>query len=365
MVVPQLDRVGGYEIQALQLSTSLVQGGNLVTILTDHSSHFTHKEFRSGFVIYRVPFRSKPTRWNVFFSLLSFLVRKRRLYDVVHVHGVTGFSLVASRIAWWLGLPVLVKAATKGDFSSIFSKQDGKHKRYQKWLQKVACFVAVSEELKQEIVACGLPEAKIRRIPNFVNTVKYVSCLEERKKALRAKRGIEDNRVIFLYLGRLVERKGVEYLLQAWQKAHLGTLWIVGSGENEEKLKRFSSEMQLKDVVFHGATQAPLDFYQSADVLVFPSLAEGSPNALLEALSCGIPCIATEIGGVIDMVQHGQQGLLVPPQSAEALAAAIQTMSSDPKERIKWGEEAARLMRRSYDVSVVSAQYVKLYDTLV
>lgn len=364
MIVPQLDRVGGYEIQALQLSTSLAQSDNLVTILTDRTGKFPYKEFRSGFLVYRIPFRANPTRWNVFFSLLWFLIRKHRRYNVAHVHGVTGFSLLAARIARFLGLPVLLKPATAGDISSVFSSLDAKQRRYQKWLHGVNYFVAVSDELKQEMISFGIPESRIRRIPNFVNTVKYTACSKDRKRSLRARFGVKEGTSIFLFLGRLVERKGVEYLLRAWQKNHPGALWIVGTGEAEAKLKNLASELKIENVVFHGATQAPLDFYQAADVFVFPSTKEGFPNVLLEAMSCGLPCISTEIGGVVDVLEHRKQGLLVPPASVEALADAIQYVADHKEEAAVWGEEAAQKTRKSFDLSIVTARYMNIYNEL-
>ncbi len=363
MVVPQLDRMGGYEKQALQLAGSLTLAGNFVTILSDQTGNFPWKEFRNGFLIYRIPARGSRTKWNLFLSALSFFWKKRRAFRIVHGHGITGLSLFAARAAKLSGRPALLKPATKEDISRIFSHHDLKHSTYQSWL-KMAHFIAISEELKEELKTCGIPESRIDAISNFVDTSKFGIPTPDHRSALRA-RFSADTQIVFLFLGRLEKRKGADILLQAWKEFSPGLLWIVGTGPEEHTLQTLSNELELQNVSFHGPTQTPLDFYQAADVFVFPSLKEGSPNVLLEAMSCGLPCIATRIGGIVDLMSNESEGLLVEPGSAKALADAIKRAGASPEDCKRWSDQASKTARERFDISLITARYLKLYSNLI
>jgi len=363
MVVPQLDRMGGYEKQAVQLAGSLTLSGNFITILSDQTGNFPRKEFRNGFLIYRISSHGSRSKWNLLFSTLMFFCKKRRSFQIVHCHGITGLSIFAARVGRWLGRPAVLKPATKDDISSIFSLNSLKHRTYRRWLNKME-FVAISEELKREMQASGIQESRIHVISNFVNTSKFEVVTEDRRMALRTRFSAAD-RDIFLFLGRLEKRKGVDLLLRAWKECSPGLLWIVGTGQEEQTLQKLSSDLELRNIHFHGPTQTPLDYYQAADVFVFPSLKEGSPNVVLEAMSCGLPCIATRIGGIVDLIRHECEGYLVEPGSVAALAEAIKQAGARPEDRKKWADQAAKTARERFDISRITALYVDLYSEML
>jgi len=361
MLVPQLDRIGGYERQALQLSAALASSGVAVQILTDQIGHFPAKEFRSGFHIYRLQQQSSA---GMVLGTFFFLLRRLRFFNIVHCHGYSGFAFFAMRIAQILGRPVIVKLPTQNDMKHIFETKDRRHRFYRKVMKKVSSFVAVSDEIAQEIQSYGIPSGRIVRIPNFVNTVKFVAPSPSMKSDLRMRLNVPPEEMLFLSLGRLDERKGIDVLLRAWSKTKEGLLWIVGSGPEETRLKKLASELNLQRCQFLGPTQNPLDFYQVADVFVLSSLREGSPNVLLEAMSCRLACIATRIGGVTDILQEEIHGLLVEPGDADQLAQALNS-AHDKAKTERWSEAASLHVRKNFDLSVVIARYVKLYDALL
>lgn len=361
MIVPQLDRLGGYERQALELSGSLVQGGNLVMIVTEQRGKFPSREFRNGFLIHRL------NGTGIFFlaRLLGFLFARRSRVHVVHCHGVTGFTLIASRIAKMLVQPVVLKAATRDDVRSIFQSKSVKCVLYRSWFRKIDRWIAISTELKEEILSCDIPEERIIRIPNAVHHEKFTALPSEQKNVLRAEAGITSDQTVFLFVGRLEKRKGVDVLLHAWQKQEVGVLWIVGAGQEEPNLKKLSEDLGLSRVKFFGTTLNPLTYYQTADVFVFPSLKEGFPNVLLEAMSCGLPCISTEIGGVADILKEDLQGILVPPNDPDRLSGAMIRMASSSGDRLRWSQAAAKTVRDQYDFSVITGLYISLYSGLM
>ena len=363
MLVPELDRRGGSEIQALQLSTHLTQRGDFITILSDTSNSSLQREFVAGILIYRLFTGFGP--FYVFLTVLRFMIQRRHVYQIVHSHGYSGTLLIACRVAKMIGSPVIMKLPTAGDFEHIFKKRDLKHLFYRRWIKKVDCFVAVSDEIEKEILSFKIPASKIVRIPNAVDSVKFSPPSPEQKLRLRSELNSDSKGKIVLYLGRLEKRKGIDYLLSAWEHNESDSLWIVGSGPEGPILKQMCEKLQLKGVRFFEATQDPLKFYQAADIFVFPSTKEGSPNVLLEAMSCGLPSIATRIGGVIDVMEHGKQGLLVSAHSVPELKNALLHAASHPDECAQWGVEAQRTVREKFELMKVAAQYKALYSRLI
>ena len=363
MIVSKLDRIGGLEHQALELSAALIQQGCLITILTDRIDHSPSEEFRSGFLIRRLTFSTNPIR--LLTSIFCFFFRQNDQYQLVHIHGITGFTIVAARVARFFGMKTIFKSATQDDFNSIFQQKGWKQRLYAKWILHADCMVAISQGIKHEMLDNGIPENRIRMLPNAVNTDRFHPPSNNRKISLRKKLQAPTDQILFLYLGRLEKRKGVDFLLDAWQKCSPGILWIVGSGAEEQRLKNICSDHRSTNVVFHGETRTPLDYYQAADVFVFPSLKEGSPGVILEAMSCALPCIATSIPGILEQIENGKQGRLVSPGNSDELAAAMVETANDASNRSGWSTEARETAVEFFDVNRIAAAYKKLYQELL
>ncbi len=172
------------------------------------------------------------------------------------------------------------------------------------------------------------------------------------------------------FSGRLVERKGVSVLLEAWGKLakdHQDVLLvIVGGGPLEKKLKDQSRELGIEEnVKFFGFVNNIGDYLAATDIFVFPSFQEGFPNSVLEAMACGIPVISTKIGGVVDVIRDGENGLLVEPGNVNQLADALKKLISDAEYASTLGKNALKTVRENYDINVIANKYVKLYGRLM
>ncbi|MGH9858226.1 MAG: glycosyltransferase family 4 protein, partial [Acidobacteriota bacterium] len=364
MIVSKLDRIGGLERQALELSAALIHHGCLITIITDRMDDDDPAvELRSGYLIRRLTRSNKPIR--LFFSMLWFLFRKRETFQIIHAHGVTGFTLASLRFCGFFDRPALLKGATKGDFGNIFNQNNLKHRLYQKWILSSNRLIAISGEMKEELLSCEVPKDRIINIPNGVHTEKFCPPSTAQKVSLRNRFSIDPDQVLFLYFGRLESRKGVDVLLNAWHLQSPGHLWIVGSGAEQKKLKKLTIDLNLQDIRFYDESVSSLEFYQCADVFVLPSLKEGMPGALLEAMSCGLPCIATKIGGVLDVMQNDKHGLLVPPGMPQELADALAFMESHPEKRFQWGKSARETVLHQFEISRIAADYNSLYGKIL
>jgi D-inositol-3-phosphate glycosyltransferase len=202
---------------------------------------------------------------------------------------------------------------------------------------------------------------------------------EEARRVL----GLPSARRIVLFVGRIEPLKGIDTLLRAialivpdiprWQE-DLSVMIIGGApGAGDElvnaelaRLECLRAELGIEDLVtFQGAKdQDGLAYYYSAaEVVVMPSLYESFGMVALEAMACGIPVVASKVGGLAFSVQDGQTGYLVPERDAEALAAKIWLLLSDDARRQRLGRQAAHWARR-YGWAVIADQIMDLYEKI-
>jgi len=142
----------------------------------------------------------------------------------------------------------------------------------------------------------------------------------------------KNNRQI-VSVARLVPIKGISYLIRAMAHVKDGSLVIIGDGPERIELELLSRTLELEDRVFFAGWISDrskiLDYLKQAAVFVLPSLSEGRPRVLIEAMACGLPVVATNVGGVSEIVVEGVNGLLVPPRDEKALAKAIESVFND------------------------------------
>lgn len=190
---------------------------------------------------------------------------------------------------------------------------------------------------------------------------------------VRARMGIPEGAVVAGVVGRLDERKGHRYFLEALHRLRateprLHGL-VVGEGREKDNILAQRKALGLEDRVHVVGYWASLpEALAAIDVFVLPSLMEGHPLAILEAMAAGKPVVATRVGGNHEAVDEGRTGLLVPPQDAEALGQAIATLAADPSTRNRMGQEARRRLdeRFSLDAAVRANEeaYLKALDAV-
>ncbi|UCD05176.1 MAG: glycosyltransferase family 4 protein [candidate division WOR-3 bacterium] len=176
-----------------------------------------------------------------------------------------------------------------------------------------------------------------------------------------------------LFVGRLVTRKGVKYLIEAFHKVHRSIshdLVIVGGGPERGRLEKLAADLDLKHRVrFAGviSDDALNQYYASCSFLVLPAIVdekgdtEGLGVVLLEAMSCGKPVIASNVGGITDIVVDRKNGFLVPPAEPEALAAAIKRMAKDRKLRKALGRAALKTVDEKFNWDKIVGDLIRLY----
>ena len=366
MIVPDFDRIGGYELQALSLAAYYERNGVRSFLVSNAGGGLAGREVRLGVVIHRLP-PSPPHRPNwaaLFVSFLTFLESHRHEYDVIHCHALTFLAACCARIGRILGKPVVVKVATERDVREYRDNHSLHFRLFFRWLKRADRLLCLSESIQREAIACGFRAEQTVIAPNGVDTERFAPAPPATRTEARAATGVGPADFCLLFVGRLVERKGVDVLLRALgasQRARTARLLVVGGGPERERLERLAAELGVAaQVQFLGEQADVAPFHACADAFVFPSRLEGLPNALLEAMASGLPAIATRIGGCVDVVTE-QSGVLVPPDDVGALAAALDLLAGDAERRATLAVAGRQRVLERFCFPVTSARLQQVY----
>jgi glycosyltransferase involved in cell wall biosynthesis len=177
------------------------------------------------------------------------------------------------------------------------------------------------------------------------------------------------NRVHLITVGRLVQQKRLDRFLSVLARLRKATNrevkgTIVGSGPLRESLERQARELGLwpSSVEFRGAIADMAQIYQQADICVLTSDYEGTPNVLLEAMASSLPVVATRVGGVPDIVRHGENGFMVLPGDEDSLCASLVRLINDSQRRLQMGKNARAYIEANHSVDAMRALLAGLYQ---
>lgn len=218
----------------------------------------------------------------------------------------------------------------------------------------IGTFIAVSRDVERRLVETfGWPREKIVVIHNGTP-------LEPAPRP----RLTADGKPVVLTAARLVDQKGIEVLLDAAAEVPARFL-VAGDGPERTRLADYAAAAGSADrVSFLGHRTDVRDLLDAADVFVLPSLYEGTPLAVLEAMAAGRAIVATAIAGTDELVVDGESALLVPPRDAGALAAAIRRLLDDPDLRARLGEAARRRAEAQFGADAVAERVAAVYERL-
>ena len=274
----------------------------------------------------------------------------------MHVHIAGLHADVAVLVAGLLRRPVYVKVAGGGrDRETSALKIVAGLTRYV-GLRRAARVQAPSEDIANNVLRLGVSRDRVVRIPNGLDTVRWVRASEEDKVAARRELGLPADAVMVLFVGRFAHQKGLPDLLEAWAdtpQLQDAMLVLVGAPSRDDPIEPIAANER---VIVRDWTNDIKRYYHASDILVLPSIAEGLPNTLLEAMACGLPVVATRVGGTPSLIRDGDNGLLVDPGDRLGLGTAISALVVDSGLRERFGHAAASTVRENYDIeSVVSA----------
>ena len=406
--------VGGAEKQALLQAQSLRERGYDATIITfRHDKDWLCRETVAHVPTIRIAGlllgqRGRfPRILQKGLYLLAMLVmgwtlwRHRQRYDILHVYQLTLLALPAAFACRLTGKPLIIsvrcsgsggKSTISGDKASLSA---GPLNPAMPWLQvkgqawgegdldslerQGKLFVCLTHALLMRVRPVitllsartsnyliahhfALPQTQL--IPNGVDTSRFY--------VQRSARNEKRSKKVAICVAQLRYQKGIDVLLQAWRlvqealsHTEAAQLLIVGSGPLREQFVRLAAALGIEESVTFAGEQSDIPaLLQSSDVAILPSRWEGMPNALLEAMACGLPCIATRVSGSEDIIQHGVNGLLVEAEDYQEMAQAIQILFSNEALAQTYGDNGRKTIEQRYSLEHSTDTYVKLYHKL-
>lgn len=251
---------------------------------------------------------------------------------VVHVHCAFPDAIGVALASRLLGLSYVVTA--HGSDINVYAERPTLRFQIRWALSHAAGIIAVSEALQARIAfLLGHTKKRIACIPCAAFDPQIFS-LQTRPDAFRSRENLPQGRIV-LFVGLLVPIKGVEFLVDAWAELRrrkklreTDRLVLLGNGPERNALELKTADAKLGDTIQFAGTVSQAQVAQwirTAHLLCLPSRNEGTPNVIIEALACGVPVVASRVGGIPDLIRDGENGLLVPPADSPALADAIES----------------------------------------
>ncbi len=354
--------VGGIGIHAHQMSTSQARRGHNVTVITPNQKKMMGNEFVNGYRIVRVPCYF--TIWGNSFApgLILEILKRKNAVDIIHAHSHLFFSTnicVIARLFHSAPLILtnhgLISASSPKWLNSLYKNT------FSIETFHIADHIICYTELEKErIERMGINAQKISVIHNGVDTNLFTPAPLEKST--------EKKQIV--WVGRHVSGKGVKYLIEAFshvvEKIPGTHLVLIGDGpektaiEERIRLLQIYSSVTLIDHVDNADLS---QVYNQSHLFVLPSLMEGVPRTLLEAMACGIPVITTNLPHLVDIVDGA--GLVVPSKNPQLLSDAILTILDNASRAEKMGQCGRAKIERGYSWEDTVKKTLALYESVI
>jgi glycosyltransferase involved in cell wall biosynthesis/peptidoglycan/xylan/chitin deacetylase (PgdA/CDA1 family) len=365
--------VGGAEKQVQALSERWAAKGQSVWVVTRRVPGAPHRETINGVQVYRLFSIWFPglSGLTLTLSLMMFLWPRRRQIGMLLVQMFNIGALATSWVSRLAGLPLVIKPSAGGPDGNLANLKKSFLGSFKCDFILDACtyIVAINQEVVHEYAAEGVLKRKIYLIPNGVDTDYFHAVDEMTRNRLREKQGLRPDLLQVLYVGRLEKVKNLDALIDCWGKLAAqfaqARLSIVGDGSERGHLEQLIAHAGLSSSIsLLGPSDNPRELYQAADVFVLPSLREGISNALLEAMACGVPPVASQVGGNRDVIQPEVNGLLIDPLDSSSWLKSFQRLIQNKDLRMQLGHAARETVLQQYALDSVLSKYQALYSSL-
>ncbi|HLI78816.1 MAG TPA: glycosyltransferase family 4 protein [Candidatus Binataceae bacterium] len=354
-VDPELGFAGG-ETQVLGLTLGLLRNGHRAELACDPRGQLYERARRESVECHPLAIHSA-IDFAAGLRLRALLTGAR--YDVVHFHTSRAHSMAPF-------------ARGHADALIVTRRMDYRPNRlfapylYNRAVDAVA---AISHRVADALGEAGVARDHLRIIASGVDCEHFRPASSSERETARARLDIATGDFFVGTVGALEGRKGHRYLLQAIArlKRDRGArsrikCAIAGAGAMRDDLAHLARELGIaNDTLFLGMVGDTRQLLDALDLFVFPSLQEGLGVALLEAMACGLPVVATRAGGIVDAVEDHQNGLLVSPCDAAAIAAAIVDLENDASWRARLGSAARARIAENFSMDTMTQKTIDLY----
>ncbi len=381
-------RYGGGTIQAITLAKELRSRGVDIffVALTDDPSQRGEAIFE-GFEVHFVQIAdldvyiesrsSIPEKLKLLLKIYSKMYSLRKRYSILHIQGLAYPYSSLSILAGLLGKRSIAKVSMLQEVAfSDCGRLFGRMSRLS--ARRLDRLVAISSMIRRAAVDSGIDGSMVEFVPNAVDVEKYFPLPGPERAALKSSLGITGKPVV-TFVGAITYRKGVDGLVSLWPDIAAGfpdsVLVLIGPRSEEEGVSgdRFCFEeatgmvrehnMESR-VLFKGRVDNVAEYLQVSDLFVFPSTMEGMPNVVLEAMACGVPAIAYRVSGVEDVIEDGENGLLLDVGDTEGFRSAVSQLLGSGDKRGLFGKNALETIRGGFTYREIADRYIEIYRSL-
>ena len=289
---------------------------------------------------------------------------------IVHTRNLAALEMQAA--AWAARVPVRIHGEHGRDVGDL----DGSSRHHQRLRRLYAPFVqryvALSRDLENYLAgAVGIARGRITQIYNGVDTDRFAPAAGQAAAAISACPFARPGHWLVGTVGRMATVKHQALLARAFVRARelnadfarQARLLMVGDGDQREAAQAILAAAGAADAAWLPGERADVvDVMRGLDCFVLPSLAEGISNTILEAMACGLPVVATDVGGNAELVVAGQTGRVVPTDNPQAMAEAILGLWRDPALCARMGSQGRRVVEQRFSLQAMVAAYQGLYD---
>lgn len=350
---------GGITSYLLTLSKGLIREGHRVYMVSsggNQQDDFSYAGVEHLFVDIH-------TSSELNLRLYGALPKIRRYILEKNIHVIHAHTRVTQVLGW-----LLQKMTGRSYMSTChgFFKPRLGRRMFTGWGRAV---VAISQPVQEHLINdFKMKPEKVFLIPNGIEVHKFSVYREDSRKEKRRLFNLEGYQIVGI-IARLADVKGHEVLIEAMtrviRKKPQTKLLIVGEGKEEENLKHLVNKLRLNDsVYFYAVVNKTAEFMEIFDVFVMPSLDEGLGLSVLEAQASGLPVVASSVGGLKTIIEHGKTGLLVPPGDSEALADAIEDLLNHPQQAAAMGRTARAFVEKNFSSEMMVGKTIGIYEKL-
>lgn len=361
------DVVGGIPLHAHHLCRDLSRMGYYTTVLTCAKGNHRYEKREEGYdVIHHKTFFS-PLGNSFSPSIFRTLLKIKDDYDLIHAHCHLFFSTIMASLVRRIGSPPLIitthgimSASAPDWFNMLYMKTIGKWAL--KSADRIICYTQMEKEKLVDMLK--IDSEKISVIPNGVNIDLFHPDPDTDKRSDQSKA------ITILWVGRFVRGKGVEYIIQAAKKLVKEVpdlkILLVGDGPSKEKIKSLIEKFDLnKNVIIKEniANENMPKIYQKSDIFVLPSLNEGVPKTLLEAMACGKPVIISEFPHLAELIKNA--ALTFPKGDVHALADKIMSLIRDKELAKELGNNGRKKIVEDHSWENTVLKTIELYKEVI
>ncbi len=360
---------GGTEIASYNLTEELIKKGNKVFVITSKKDKNVIETPPISSQVYLINTTNIPLLRGVIFiiKLFNHMLALKDKIDLIHAQTVN-MGFIAGIFGKVINRPVISWA--RG--ADIYNHFGSLHFRFiLKWLKNNVRIIALTQDLKKKMRQIITP-SRINVIPNGVHVQRKDYSKVKLIRKLKIDQDIFSIKLI-LYVGRLISFKGLTYLIKSvpliLAKNPEAYFLIVGNGPQKRDLIRLCRQLNIMAHFrfINNLTQEWVSrFMNCVDIFVYPTLrGQGMSNAVLEAMASKLPVVATNVGGLPEIISNGKNGLLVPSRDVDRLASTISMLLSNESLCKKLGLKARKKAIERYCWSIITDKLLNVYIDLI